>query len=82
MENNPDIDAYMLSRQLDNAGETVDGLYFGLSTTGADGSLVAKPAREVFKYIDDPAKSLQVSDFAKKIIGITDWSEVIPNFHI
>ena len=82
VENNPDIDAYMLSRQLDNAGETVDGLYFGLSTTGADGSLVAKPAREVFKYIDDPAKSLQVSDFAKKIIGITDWSEVIPNFHI
>ena len=81
VENNPDIDAYMLSRQLDNAGETVDGLYFGLSTTGADGSLVAKPAKEVFKYIDDPAKSLQVSDFAKKIIGITDWSEVIPNFH-
>ena len=82
VENNPDIDAYMLSRQLDNPGETKDGLYFGLSTTGADGSLVAKPAREVFKYIDDPAKSLEVSEFAKQIIGITDWSEVIPNFHI
>ena len=50
VENNPDIDAYMLSRQLDNAAETKDGLYFGLSSVGADGaSLVAKPAREVFK---------------------------------
>lgn len=82
VENNPDIDGYMLSRQLDNEGETKDGLYFGLSTTGADGSLVAKPAREVFKYIDDPARSLEVSDFAKQIIGITDWSQVIPGFHL
>ncbi|SFG19185.1 DUF5722 domain-containing protein [Oribacterium sp. WCC10] len=82
VENNPDIDAYMLSRQLDNEGETKDGLYFGLSTTGADGSLQAKPAREVFKYIDDPAQSLQISDFAKSIIGINDWSEVIPGFHL
>lgn len=82
VENNPDIDAYMLSRQLDNPGETKDGLYFGLSTTGSDGGLLAKPAREVFKYIDDPASSLQVSEFAKAIIGITDWSEVIPGFHL
>ncbi|WP_139355551.1 DUF5722 domain-containing protein [Oribacterium sp. C9] len=82
VENNPDIDAYMLSRQLDNAGETKDGLYFGLSTTGSDGSLVAKPAREVFKYIDDPAQSLQVSEFAKAVIGINDWPDVIPGFHL
>lgn len=82
VENNPDIDGYMLSRQLDNEGETKDGLYFGLSTTGADGSLVAKPAREVFKYIDDPVRSLEVSEFAKPIIGITDWSQVIPGFHL
>ena len=82
VENNPDIDAYMLSRQLDNAGETKDGLYFGLSTTGSDGSLLAKPAREVFKYIDDPAQSLQVSEFAKGVIGINDWSDVIPGFHL
>lgn len=82
VENNPDIDAYMLSRQLDNPGETKDGLYFGLSTTGSDGGLLAKPAREVFKYIDDPAQSLQVSEFAKAVIGINDWSEVIAGFHL
>ena len=82
VENNPDIDAYMLSRQLDNAGETKDGLYFGLSTTGSDGLLLAKPAREVFKFIDDPASSLQVSEFAKGIIGINDWSDVIQGFHL
>ena len=82
VENNPDIDAYMLSRQLDNAAETKDGLYFGLSSVGADGaSLVAKPAREVFKYIDDPNTSLMVSDFAKTIIGISDWAQAIPGFH-
>lgn len=79
---NPDIDAYMLSRQLDNAAETKDGLCFGLSSIGADGaSLVAKPAREVFKYIDDPNTSLMVSEFAKAIIGISDWSQAIPGFH-
>ncbi len=82
VENNPDIDGYMLSRQLDNYDETKDGLYFGLSTTGADGSLVAKPAREIFKYIDDPSMTLQISEFAKPIIGITDWSQVIPGFHL
>ena len=82
VENNPDIDAYMLSRQLDNPGETKDGLYFGLSTTGSDGGLLAKPAREIFKYIDDPSRSLQISEFAKAIIGINDWSEVIPGFHL
>ena len=82
VENNPDIDAYMLSRQLDNAAETKDGLYFGLSSVGTDGaSLVAKPAREVFKYIDDPNTSLMVSDFAKTIIGISDWAQAIPGFH-
>ena len=82
VENNPDIDAYMLSRQLDNAAETKDGLYFGLSSVGADGaSLVAKPAREVFKYIDDPNTSLMVADFAKTIIGISDWAQAIPGFH-
>ncbi len=82
VENNPDIDAYMLQRQFDNTSETSVGLYFGLSSLSADGlSLVPKPAHEVFKYIDDPSMTRTVSEFAKSVIGITDWSEVIPGFH-
>lgn len=80
VDNNPYISAYLLSRQEDNEGETAHGLSFGLSSI-QNHQLVAKPAHEVFRYIDDPAKSLEVSEFAKEILGITDWSERIPDFH-
>lgn len=82
VENNPDIDAYMLQRQCDNTAETSVGLYFGLSGLSEDGSvLIPKLSHEVFKYIDDPAQSASISEFAKSVIGITNWSELIPNFH-
>ena len=35
----------------------------------------------VFKYIDTK-QSLKRTEFAKEIIGISSWSEVIPNFKL
>ncbi|GGD79787.1 DUF5722 domain-containing protein [Paenibacillus nasutitermitis] len=35
---------------------------------------------DVFKYIDTK-QSLGITDFAKPIIGINDWSEVVPGFN-
>jgi len=35
---------------------------------------------EVYRYIDKVNKTLEVTDFAKDIIGIQNWGDVIPNF--
>lgn len=78
-DNNPYITAYLLSRQEDNEGEVASGLSFGISSI-LNHQLIPKPAHEVWKYIDDPAKSLETSEFAKELIGITDWAERIPGF--
>ncbi len=83
--NNPYIEAYMMSRQADSGVEvSAGGLAFGLSSgyngTGDTSTLAAKPAHEVFKNIDNPALSLAASEFAKPIIGITDWAQAIPGF--
>lgn len=80
---NPYITAYMLSRQLDAGAETKDGLAFGLSSADPNtGALIHRPAHDVFKYIDDPVKSQEVSEFAKPYLGIISWSQLIPGFHL
>ena len=35
---------------------------------------------EVFRYIDKVNKSLEVTEFAKDIIDIEKWGDVIPDF--
>lgn len=79
VKHNPYIKAYILSRQDDHPYEAGSGLNIGLSTIQMDGSRVPKPAREVFRLIDT-AQSAAVSDFAKTIIGISDWGQLIPGF--
>lgn len=79
VENNPYITAYLLSRQEDNEGETAHGLSFGLSSIDGN-QLRHKPSHEVFRHIDNPEKTLEISEFAKEIIGIEDWSDVIQDF--
>ena len=44
-------------------------------------ALMPKNIYTVFKYIDTPS-SLKYTEFAKSIIGINSWSEVIPNFKL
>lgn len=87
VDSNPDIDFYNLSRQVDAPEELKQGLAFGLYYTLKDDkdanrsvAFLPKPIYRVFKYIDRKDKTLEATAFAKPIIGINKWSDVIPNF--
>lgn len=71
-EANPHIDALLLSRETDAPEEVLQGLAFGLNNV--DGS--HKYAWNVYRYMDTD-KQKEYTDFAKDIIGISDWSQVI-----
>lgn len=85
VDSNPYIDAYILSRQVDAPLEVRSGLAFGLwacdMNKGDD--IVATRRRkiwQVFHEIDKKKSTLETTEFAKSIIGIQKWSDVIPNF--
>lgn len=69
---NQHIDAFILARDIDSATEVAQGLNMGLKN--ADGS--PKAAYDIYKNIDG-GNSLAVTEFAKGVIGISDWSQVI-----
>ncbi len=71
-ENNPHIDGFLLNRQTDAPEEVAQGLAFGLNHSGGG----HKQIYNVFKYIDT-ADHAQYTDFAKSIIGISSWSEIM-----
>ncbi len=75
------IDAFILFSHVDIPSY---GLNMGLWTQDPDTSTPMVPKNkkyiyDVFKYIDTN-QSLAVTDFAKSIIGISDWSQVAPGF--
>ena len=74
-EANSHIDGFLLNRQTDAAAEVAQGMAFGLNN--ADGS--HKQVYNVFKHIDGP-NSQSVTEFAKSIIGISSWSDVIRHY--
>lgn len=77
------IDAYIWDPQVDN--REAGGLRVGLWTWDDDRPDVISPPGEkkliynIFKNIDT-SDSLTLTDFAKPVIGITNWTDVIPNF--
>jgi hypothetical protein len=76
------IDAFILHRHVDHQHE--GGLRLGLWTWDDGRDEAAMPGRhkvsyDVFEGIDT-ARSLEVTDFAKDVIGIDDWAEVVPGF--
>ncbi|MFI6183667.1 DUF5722 domain-containing protein [Nonomuraea sp. NPDC051191] len=76
------IDSFILHRHVDHKQE--GGLRLGLWTWDEEHSAPSnagerKPLHEVFAGIDTD-RSLEVTEFAKKIIGISDWKDVIPGF--
>lgn len=76
----PGIDAFILHRHVDHAGE--GGLNLGLWTNMKGQTAEAdqpKVIYDVFKQIDT-VNSLEATAFAKSIIGVDDWSEAIPGF--
>lgn len=85
VDSNPYIEAYILSRQIDAPTEVAQGLSFGLyyadmSKANQIAAYMPKPIYQVFKNIDKKNKTLEATAFAKDIIGIKKWSDVIPNF--
>ena len=84
VDNNPYIDAFILNRQVDAITELETSCAFGLWTVDMSRpdkviAVMPKNIYQVFKHIDT-RKSLRYSEFAKSIVGISDWSEVIPGF--
>ena len=74
-EANSHIDGFLLNRQTDSPVEVAQGMAFGLNN--ADGS--HKQIYNVFKQIDGP-NSQAATEFAKSIIGISSWSDVIRHY--
>lgn len=79
------IDAFNYHRDVDHPAE--GGWKFGLWSWDPNEPLLAgnnmpgspKYIYNVFKYIDT-SRSLEVTNFALPIIGITSWKQAIPNF--
>lgn len=67
-----EIDGFLLNRQTDAPEEVAQGLAFGINNTGGG----HKQIYDVFKYIDTPEHAAH-TDFAKPIIGISSWSEIM-----
>lgn len=85
VDSNPYIDAYILSRQVDAPAEVNTGLKFGMwecdmSKPNEIAATKRKKLWQVFRDIDKKDATLEASEFAKEIIGIEKWSDVIPNF--
>lgn len=83
-DSNPYIDVFLLHRQVDNVSETNINVAVGLWRCNMNSPAVVKAtgkkkAWEVFKDIDKK-KSLKTVEFAKEIIGIEKWSDVVPHF--
>ena len=74
-EANSHIDGFLLNRQTDAAAEVAQGMAFGINN--ADGS--HKQIYNVYKNIDGP-NSQAATEFAKSIIGISSWSDVIRHY--
>ena len=82
VDNNPYIDAFILNRQVDAITEVETSCAFGLWTVDMSRpdkviAVMPKNIYQVFKHIDT-RKYLRYSEFAKSIVGISDWSEVSP----
>lgn len=83
-DSNPYIDAIIMNRQVDSIEETNTSVALGLwscdmSTPGMIKATKRKPVWTVFRVIDRK-DSLEYTEFAKEIIGIEKWSDVIPDF--
>lgn len=83
-DSNPYIDAIIMNRQVDNIDETNTSVALGLWKCDMSTPGVVKPTKRkavwtVFKVIDRK-DSLEYTEFAKEIIGIKKWSDVIPDF--
>lgn len=67
-----DIDGLLLNRQTDDHTEIAQGLATGITTSGGG----HKYSYDVYKYMDTSSWEDHMA-FAKSIIGISNWNEII-----
>ena len=72
-------------RQVDALSEMAASQAFGLwhCDTSKTNDIVAtmqKPSWLVYKNIDNKASTLETTEKYKALIGISKWSDVVPNF--
>jgi len=84
-DSNPYIDAFILSRQIDAPSELKQSMAFGLWTTASTSDGDIRPEKkkyiwEVFRDIDNSERTLEATAFARELLGIPKWSDLIPNF--
>ena len=72
IEANQYVDSMLFSRETDAPSEVSQGLALGICTLGGG----RKSIYEAYKYVDTP-ESARYTDFALKVIGISNWNEVI-----
>ncbi len=72
IEANQYVDSMLFSRETDAPSEVAQGLALGICTQGGG----RKSIYEAYKYVDT-AESAKYTDFALRVIGISNWSEVI-----
>ena len=72
IESNQYIDSMLFSRETDAELEVAQGLALGINTLGGG----RKSIYNAFKYVDT-AESAAYTDFALRVIGISNWNEVI-----
>lgn len=83
-ESDPFVDGFLLNRQVDNRQEQGDSFSFGLWKNDPGAEPFEAPTEkkmiwQVFRDIDTD-QSLQATEFAKPVIGISRWADVIPGF--
>ncbi len=72
INNYEDIDGLLLNRQTDDATEIAQGLATGITTAGGS----KKFSYDVYKYMDTDEWESHL-EFAKSIIGISDWKQIM-----
>lgn len=75
VEANQYIDSMLLSRQTDASVEVAQGLALGINSQGGG----HKAIYNAYKYIDTD-KAAEYTDFVLKLIGISNWNEVIKKY--
>lgn len=81
-EMNEDIDAFVYFLQIDDTSASLGNDYyqFGLTHKNENGEIKKKLSYDVFKNMDKN-DSLERFGYFKNILGIKDFSEIIPNFN-
>lgn len=77
-ESNPYIESFIIRAQSDE-NEGSPYFQFGLWNGENGQAKTKKLAYEMYKYIDTD-RSTQVTDFAKSVLGIQSWNDIIHNF--